>query len=128
PNIHDVLLHLMARLGWTRTRSPRLGWRGRLWWSRRLSAHGSDRFIAFPHGLCPSDGPHRPAFCGPGGTVCVYRVERFASIWPAAKGCLVLLLSGLSGSGTMNDSPCVSTLTTTRRLPSPPRSARRCCA
>ena len=54
-----------------------------------------------------------------------YRVERSASIWEPAKGCLVLLLSGVSGSGTMNDSPCVSTLTTTRRRPSRPKSPTR---
>src|SRR6185295_3328372 len=67
--------------------------------------------------------PTAPLPClllGPGSLSAYYRVERLASIWEPAKGCLVLLLSGLSGSGTMNDSPCVSTLTTTRRRRWPP--------
>ena len=43
--------------------------------------------------------------------------ERSASIWDRPKRCLVLLLPRVSGSGTMNDSRCASTSTTTRRLP-----------
>src|SRR4030081_2519577 len=49
PYIHDVLLHVMAARLCTRTGSPRLGRRGWLRGSRRLSACRSDRFIAFPH-------------------------------------------------------------------------------
>ena len=52
PYVHDVLLHLTARLG-TRTRSHRLRWRGRLRCSRRLPARRSNRFIAFPHVFPP---------------------------------------------------------------------------
>jgi len=35
--------------------------------------------------------------------VCVLSGRTFASIWEPTKGCLVLLLSGVSGSGTMMD-------------------------
>ena len=47
PNVHDVLLHVMARL-WRTRAGPRRCWRGGLRRSR-LSARRSDRFIAFPH-------------------------------------------------------------------------------
>ena len=46
-DVHDVLLHVMARLK-SRTEAPDRGRRGRLRRSR-LSARGSDCFIAFPH-------------------------------------------------------------------------------
>src|SRR4029079_16037827 len=52
----------------------------------------------------PSDCPSALPFLGPGSLSAKYRVERLASIWEPAKGCLVLLLSGVSGSGTMNGS------------------------
>ena len=52
-----------------------------------------------------------------------YRSSKVRPVYgTASKRCLVLLLPRVSGSGTMNDSPCVSTSTTTRRPPSRPRS------
>src|SRR5262245_43833098 len=64
PNIHDVLLQLMTRLG-TRPRNPRRTRRGRLRSSRWLSARRSDCFIALPHVILRL--PPRP-----GGSWCVY--------------------------------------------------------
>src|SRR6185503_15734125 len=42
PYVHDVLLHVMTRLNWTRCGRSRRGWRGRLRRSRRLSGRRSN--------------------------------------------------------------------------------------
>src|SRR5438552_1428809 len=47
-NVHDVLLHVMARLR-TKSWSPRHRWRGWLRCSRWLPACRADAFITFPH-------------------------------------------------------------------------------
>ena len=104
----------------SRTRSPRLGWRGRLRRSRRLSARRSDRFIAFPHVILRLSSSQGARVC----RVCRGRMKSPASIWNAPKRCLVLLLPRVSGSATMNGSLCVSILTTTRRPRSRPRWSR----
>ena len=90
----------------------------------RLSARRSDRFIAFPHVILRLCSPEASLWMS-----CQAQRRDFdeivASIWSRAKACLVLLLPMVSGSATMNDSLCVSTLTTTRRPPRRLRSSTR---
>src|SRR3954466_5845275 len=110
PYVHDVLLHELTRLCWTRCGRSRRGWRGRLRRSRRLSARRSNRFIAFPHVFLRLSSS-RALGCLPS-----YLSGASSGHYSCSeKCCLVLLNPMVSGSARMKGSRCVSTLTTTRR-------------
>ena len=120
-DVHDVLLHMMARLC-TRPAGPAV-----------LAARAA---AAQPSVVRSRVGPlHRVSTCIPPPVLfrralghlpwCAGTRKSAASIWNAPEACLVLLFPRVSGNDTMNDSPCVSILTTTPRPLLRPRSSTR---
>ncbi len=120
PDVHDVLLHVMARLG-TRTRSPRR--------EPARAAAAQPPVVRSPVGPLHHVSTCKSSACPLLGALgclpcdCAGTVESRSQYMEPPERCLVLLLPRVSGNATMNDSPCVSTLTTTRRPRSRPRSS-----